>query len=94
MPELSLDRAGITTNKNMVPFDPRTPFVTSGLRLGTPAVTTRGMREPEMKQIAGLITRALDRHGDVEGLDEIREEAEALCRRFPLYPDRWDDDAS
>ena len=92
--ELSLDRAGITTNKNMVPFDPRTPFVTSGLRLGTPAVTTRGMREPEMKQIAGLITRALDRHGDVEGLDEIREEAEALCRRFPLYPDRWDDDAS
>ena len=92
--ELSLDRAGITVNKNMVPFDPRTPFVTSGLRIGTPAVTTRGMREPEMQKIAGFIMRALDRHGDVEGLDEIRQEVETLCRRFPLYPGRWDDDAS
>jgi glycine hydroxymethyltransferase len=92
--EVSLERAGITANKNMVPFDPRTPFVTSGIRIGTPAVTTRGMREPEMQQIAGFITRALERHGDVEGLDEIRREVEALCRRFPLYPGRWDDDAS
>jgi len=92
--EISLDRAGITVNKNMVPFDPRTPFVTSGIRVGTPAVTTRGMREGEMREIAGFITRALERHGDVEALDEIRGETEALCRRFPLYPDRWDDDAS
>jgi glycine hydroxymethyltransferase len=92
--ELSLDRAGITVNKNMVPFDPRTPFVTSGIRIGTPAVTTRGMREPEMREIAGFLTRALARHGDVDGLDEIRGEVEALCRRFPLYPDRWDDDAA
>jgi glycine hydroxymethyltransferase len=89
--EIALERAGITTNKNMVPFDPRKPAVTSGLRLGTPAVTTRGMRAPEMRQIADLIARGLERHGDVDGLDAIRREVEALCRRFPLYPDRWDD---
>jgi glycine hydroxymethyltransferase len=92
--EISLERAGITVNKNMVPFDPRKPAVTSGVRIGTPAVTTRGMREPEMRQIADFIRRSLERHGDTEGLDEIRKEVEALCRRFPLYPDRWDDDAS
>jgi glycine hydroxymethyltransferase len=91
--EIALGRAGITTNKNMVPFDPRKPMVTSGLRIGTPAVTTRGMREPEMEQIAGMIARALSHPGDVEALDEIRGEVEALCRRFPLYVDRWDDSA-
>jgi glycine hydroxymethyltransferase len=91
--QIALERAGITTNKNMVPYDPRKPAVTSGLRIGTPAVTTRGMREPEMAVIAGLIARALDRPGDVEELDRIREDVELLCRRFPLYPDRWDDDA-
>jgi glycine hydroxymethyltransferase len=87
--QVSLERAGITTNKNMVPFDPRKPAVTSGLRIGTPALTTRGMREAEMQEIAGLVARALERHGDVAGLDEIRGEVEALCRRFPLYPGRW-----
>lgn len=92
--EIALERAGITTNKNMVPFDPRTPFVTSGIRIGTPAVTTRGMCEPEMQAIAGFIARGLERHGDVEALDEIRGEVEQLCRRFPLYPDRWDDTSS
>jgi glycine hydroxymethyltransferase len=92
--EIALERAGITTNKNMVPFDPRKPAVTSGLRLGTPAVTTRGMLAPEMRQIAELIARGLARHGDLATLDEIRSEVETLCRRFPLYPDRWDDDAS
>jgi glycine hydroxymethyltransferase len=89
--QIALERAGITTNKNMVPFDPRKPAVTSGLRIGTPAVTTRGMREPEMAEIAGLIARALERPGDVEALDAIREDVELLCRRFPLYPGRWDD---
>jgi len=89
--QIALERAGITTNKNMVPFDPRKPAVTSGLRIGTPAVTTRGMREEEMAEIAGLMARALDRPGDVETLDAIREEVELLCRRFPLYPGRWDD---
>jgi glycine hydroxymethyltransferase len=89
--QVALERAGITTNKNMVPFDPRKPAVTSGLRIGTPAVTTRGMREPEMAEIAALIARALERPGDVEALDAIREDVELLCRRFPLYPGRWDD---
>jgi len=89
--EASLERAGITANKNMVPFDPRKPAVTSGVRIGTPAVTTRGMREPEMAEIAGFISRVLEHPGDVEGLDAIRAEVEALCRRFPLYPGRWSD---
>jgi glycine hydroxymethyltransferase len=89
--QIALERAGITTNKNMVPFDPRKPAVTSGLRIGTPAVTTRGMREPEMAEIALLLARALDRPGDVEALDRIREDVESLCRRFPLYPGRWED---
>ena len=91
--QIALERAGITANKNMVPFDPRKPAVTSGLRIGTPAVTTRGMGEPEMDRIAELIARALARHGDVEELDRIRAEVEALCRRFPLYPGRYREDA-
>jgi glycine hydroxymethyltransferase len=91
--QVALERAGITANKNMVPFDPRKPMVTSGLRLGTPAVTSRGMREAEMREIAGLIARALERPGDVEQLDAIRAEVEVLCRRFPLYAGRWDDTA-
>jgi glycine hydroxymethyltransferase len=89
--EAALGRAGITANKNMVPFDPRKPAVTSGVRIGTPAVTTRGMREPEMEQVAAWIARALDRPGDVETLDEICVEVEALCRRFPLYAGHWSD---
>jgi glycine hydroxymethyltransferase len=89
--QIALERAGITANKNMVPFDPRKPAVTSGLRLGTPAVTTRGMREAEMREIAALVARGLERPGDLESLDAIRAEVEALCRRFPLYPGRFDD---
>ncbi|MGH0028686.1 MAG: serine hydroxymethyltransferase [Myxococcota bacterium] len=88
--QLALERAGITTNKNMVPFDPRKPAVTSGVRLGTPAVTTRGMGEGEMREIAALLVRGLERPGDVEELDRIRVDVEALCRRFPLYPGLWD----
>jgi glycine hydroxymethyltransferase len=87
--QIALERAGITANKNMVPFDPRKPAVTSGLRLGTPAVTTRGMREAEMREIAALVARGLERPGDLESLDAIRAEVEALCRRFPLYPGRF-----
>ena len=89
--QVALERAGITANKNMVPFDPRKPAVTSGVRIGTPAVTTRGMRAAEMKEIAGLIGRVLAHPGDVEELDRVRADVEALCRRFPLYPDRWSD---
>ena len=81
----SLDVARITANKNTVPFETRSPFVTSGLRMGTPTVTTRGMREPEMEQVADLIARALSRIGDETGLRSIGEEVTALCRRFPLY---------
>jgi glycine hydroxymethyltransferase len=87
--QIALERAGITANKNMVPFDPRKPAVTSGLRLGTPAVTTRGLREAEMREVAGLVARGLERPGDLESLDAIRAEVEALCRRFPLYPGRF-----
>jgi len=89
--QIALDRAGITANKNMVPFDPRKPAVTSGVRIGTPAVTTRGLREPEMDRIAGLLARVLERPGDVDELDRVRAEVETLCRRFPLYPARWND---
>ena len=89
--QIALDRAGITANKNMVPFDPRKPAVTSGVRIGTPAVTTRGMNEAEMDVIAGLIARVLDHPGDVAELDRVRSEVESLCRQFPLYPSRWND---
>jgi glycine hydroxymethyltransferase len=89
--QIALERAGVTANKNMVPFDPRKPAVTSGVRIGTPAVTTRGMRAPEMEEIARLIGRVLANPGDVEELDRVRLEVEALCRRFPLYPGRWSD---
>ena len=81
----------MTANKNMVPFDPRKPTVTSGVRIGTPAVTTRGMKEAEMAEVADFVVRALSHPGDVETLDRIRGEVEVLCRRFPLYPGRWDD---
>jgi glycine hydroxymethyltransferase len=89
--QIALEHAGITANKNMVPFDPRKPAVTSGVRIGTPAVTTRGMRKPEMEEIAALIGRVLIHPGDIEELERIRDDVEALCRRFPLYPDRWSD---
>ena len=89
--QIALERGGITANKNMVPFDPRKPMVTSGVRIGTPAVTSRGMAEPEMTEIAGFMARILENPGDVDKLDAIRGEVEQLCRRFPLYPARWSD---
>lgn len=89
--QVALERGGITANKNMVPFDSRKPMVTSGVRLGTPAVTTRNMGVPEMREVAGFIARILENPGDVEKLDSIRQEVEELCRRFPLYSQRWSD---
>jgi glycine hydroxymethyltransferase len=86
--EETLDKAHITVNKNTVPNDPRSPFVTSGVRVGTPAVTTRGMREPEMECIADLIVRALHAVGDERKLRAIADEVHDLCARFPLYRHR------
>ena len=84
----TLDQARITVNKNAIPFDPRSPFVTSGVRIGTPAVTSRGMDEAEMDRIAELIARALAHVGDTRGLAAVGDEVRALCREFPVYPRR------
>ena len=81
----TLDRARITVNKNAIPFDTRSPFVTSGVRIGTPAVTSRGMKEPEMEMIAELIWRALQKVGDDTALGAIGAEVRDLCRQFPVY---------
>jgi glycine hydroxymethyltransferase len=90
--EESLDRAGITCNKNGIPFDPEKPTVTSGIRLGTPAATTRGFGGAEFKQVGAFIGRVLgglashpEDNGKIE--QEVREEVKALCRRFPIYPE-------
>ncbi len=83
--EQALEKAGITVNKNMVPFDSKSPFVTSGIRVGTPAVTTRGMKEPEMKEIAKFIDLAIKAAGDDEELKKISEAVKTLCLRFTLY---------
>ncbi len=85
--EGALDKAGITANKNTVPYDTRKPFVASGIRLGTPAVTTRGMKEPQMKTIAGFIKRVRDNYDNEEKLAEIKKEVRELCNEFPLYAD-------
>jgi glycine hydroxymethyltransferase len=82
----ALDRAGITLNKNQIPGDERSPFATSGLRLGTPSVTTAGMKEPEMALIAGLIHRVLSNVGDADEERAVLDEVNALCSKFTPYP--------
>ncbi|MEK7701484.1 MAG: serine hydroxymethyltransferase [candidate division NC10 bacterium] len=84
----ALDRAWITVNKNTVPFETKSPMVTSGVRLGTPAVTTRGMREAEMVEIAGLIDRVLSNLGSASVEARVRDEVQEMTNRFPLYPER------
>jgi glycine hydroxymethyltransferase len=84
----ALDRAWITVNKNTIPFETKSPMVTSGIRLGTPAVTTRGMKEPEMEEIARLIDRVLGKLGDAGTEAAVRGDVQALTARFPLYPER------
>ncbi len=86
--EETLEKAGITVNKNAVPFDTRSPFVTSGIRIGTPATTTRGLKEGEMKQVADWIARALENIDNEPELLVIRSEVKELCKRFPLYAHR------
>jgi glycine hydroxymethyltransferase len=83
---LALDRAGISLNENTVPDDPRPPYITSGLRIGTPAVTTQGMREPEMAQVAALIHRTLVGRDDEAEVAAVRDEVTALCSKFVPYP--------
>ncbi len=83
--QITLDQVHITCNKNSIPFDPEKPFVTSGIRLGTPAVTTRGMKEAEMKTIAALIARALRNTENEEELAKVTAEVVALCARFPIH---------
>lgn len=85
--EEALDKAGITANKNTVPFDTRSPFVASGIRLGTPSVTTRGMGVAEMKRIANMIKRVSDIYENEEELAKIKAEVNALTAKFPLYPE-------
>ena len=83
--EAALDKAGITANKNTIPFDPEKPFVTSGLRLGTPAVTTRGMQEKDMEQIAAFIDEAITHYNDENYLARIAEKVKKFLEQFPLY---------
>jgi glycine hydroxymethyltransferase len=85
--EAALGKAGITVNKNAIPFDQNPPMVASGIRVGTPAVTTRGMREADMETIGELFTRALQSPENDHALGMVRAEVELLCRKFPLYPE-------
>ncbi len=85
--EIALDKAGITCNKNAVPYDPLSPLVTSGIRLGTPAMTTRGMKEPEMKIIADLIDKVITNYKNDDVLNKVKNEVVELTSKFPLYPE-------
>jgi glycine hydroxymethyltransferase len=85
--EAALERAKITLNKNTIPFEPTSPFVTSGIRIGTPAVTTRGMKEEEMVQIANMIASVLRNIDDENVIARVKDEVAELCLRFPLYPE-------
>jgi glycine hydroxymethyltransferase len=83
--ELALGKAGITVNKNTIPYDVNPPMKASGIRIGTPAMTTRGMKEPEMVVIGAWIAKALEQRNDDAALEQIRHEVAELANRFPLY---------
>ncbi|EPP8578558.1 serine hydroxymethyltransferase, partial [Acinetobacter baumannii] len=80
-----LGAAHITVNKNSVPNDPRSPFVTSGIRIGTPAVTTRGFGEAEVRELAGWIADVIDSKGDEKVIADVKAKVEAVCAKFPVY---------
>jgi len=84
----TLDKARITVNRNTVPFEARSPFVTSGIRIGTPAVTTRGMKEKEMAIIADFIWRAINDVGNEAVVKSVADDVRELCKKFPVYPHR------
>jgi glycine hydroxymethyltransferase len=86
--EEALDRAGITCNKNAVPFDDKSPLITSGIRLGTAAMTSRGMGEPEMTRIADFINQVLSDHKNEAVQKKVKEEVQEFCNAFPLYPEQ------
>jgi glycine hydroxymethyltransferase len=86
--EKALDDAGITVNKNTIPFDTNKPMIASGIRIGTPALTTRGMKEPEMEEIGHLIARALGSVENETELAAVKRDVQKLCDRFPLYAAR------
>jgi glycine hydroxymethyltransferase len=83
--EAALEKAGITVNKNTVPFETRSPFVTSGIRVGTPALTTRGMKENEMRRIGELMVQTLEKVGDDSLHAKTRKKVRELCDQFPLH---------
>lgn len=83
--EVALDESGITVNKNVIPFETRSPFITSGIRIGTPAVTTRGMKEPEMEAIGDLIARVLDNIDKEEVKASVQDDVRSLTKKFPVY---------
>ena len=85
--DAALGRARITVNKNTVPNDPKTPFITSGIRIGTPSVTTRGFREQECIRVAGWISDIIENMGKDAVIDRIRDEVSDLCSQFPMYQD-------
>ena len=90
--EETLESAGLTVNKNAIPFDTKSRFVTGGIRIGTPAVTSRGLKEQDMNQIAAWINRVITNPGNEQEISKIRSEVRELCERFPLYPDLYAED--
>ncbi len=86
--EEALDQAGMTVNKNAIPFDPEKPFIASGIRIGTPAITTRGLKEKDMVKVAAWITRAIAAHQNPKELAKIKAEVKTLCLKYPMYKER------